>query len=65
MPCRGNQGQQTVNGRPYRPEGGGSERILNVRGKVPHQKCVPAGTRMNAYANHPLSISHGKTIAQP
>ena len=40
-------------------------RVLDVMGKVPRHRFVPADLRDRAYDNRPLPIGHGQTISQP
>jgi protein-L-isoaspartate(D-aspartate) O-methyltransferase len=40
-------------------------RVLEVMGRVPREKFVPAGIKAFAYENEPLPIGGGQTISQP
>jgi protein-L-isoaspartate(D-aspartate) O-methyltransferase len=41
------------------------QKVLEVMGRVPREKFVPAELLDEAYADHPLSIGYGQTISQP
>jgi len=40
-------------------------RVIDVLGRVPRHRFVPAAQVRNAYENRPLPIGHGQTISQP
>jgi protein-L-isoaspartate(D-aspartate) O-methyltransferase len=40
-------------------------RVLEVLGRLPRHRFVPAAQRAHAYENRPLPIGHGQTISQP
>jgi protein-L-isoaspartate(D-aspartate) O-methyltransferase len=40
-------------------------RVLEVMGRVPRERFVPAAERKHAYEDHPLPIGLGQTISQP
>lgn len=40
-------------------------RVLEVMGRIPRERLVPADLRDRAYDDRPLSIGHGQTISQP
>lgn len=42
-----------------------SRHVLDIIGKVPRHRFVPAAETLLAYDNHPLPIGHGQTISQP
>jgi protein-L-isoaspartate(D-aspartate) O-methyltransferase len=40
-------------------------RLLDAMRRVPRDRFVPAGSRSEAWADHPVAIGHGQTISQP
>ena len=40
-------------------------RVLGAFARVPREDFVPAQSRHEAYADHPVPIGHGQTISQP
>jgi len=40
-------------------------KVLDVMGRIPRQRFVPAELAEQAYADRPLPIGHGQTISQP
>ena len=41
------------------------KRVMDVMGKVPREKFIPAGLKPFAYDNGPIAIGYGQTISQP
>ncbi|MBN1908848.1 MAG: protein-L-isoaspartate(D-aspartate) O-methyltransferase [Pirellulales bacterium] len=42
-----------------------NQRVLDVMGRLPRQRFVPARLEKSAYDDHPLPIGHNQTISQP
>jgi protein-L-isoaspartate(D-aspartate) O-methyltransferase len=57
--------RQTMVEKQLRRRGIDDARVLAAMGQIPREEFIPLESRIEAYADEPVSIGHGQTISQP